>query len=62
MIVPNNTRYGRGKMSRRVCVVELQDIVRRLRLGQSVKAIHRQTRVIRPFFEQFEIWLLVKDG
>jgi transposase len=30
-------------MPRRVCVVELQDIVRRLRLGQSVKAIHRQT-------------------
>jgi transposase len=30
-------------MPRRVLIVELQDIVKRLRLGHSVKAIHRQT-------------------
>jgi transposase len=30
-------------MPRRVSVVELRDIVQRLRLGQSVKAIHRET-------------------
>ena len=30
-------------MPRRVLKVELQEIVRRLRLGHSVKAIHRET-------------------
>ena len=30
-------------MPRRVNMIELQDIIHRLRLGQSVKAIHRET-------------------
>jgi hypothetical protein len=30
-------------MPRRITVIELQDIVQRLRMGQPVKAIHRET-------------------
>ena len=30
-------------MPRRITMIELQDIVQRLRMGQSVKAIHRET-------------------
>jgi hypothetical protein len=32
-----------GKMPRRIATVELQEVVQRLRLGHSVKAIHRET-------------------
>jgi hypothetical protein len=36
-------RQREGRMPRRVTTVELQDIVQRLRMGQGVKAIHKET-------------------
>jgi hypothetical protein len=43
MMVPIIHGYEVEKMPRRVRTVELKDIVQRLRLGHSVKAIHRDT-------------------
>jgi hypothetical protein len=43
MMALNNYRHGEESTPRRVLIVELPDIVQRLRLGHSLKAVQRET-------------------